>query len=102
MNPGDLLVFNDSKVFPARLFGTKKGGGAKIEILLLEERVPAVWEVLAQRAVRLSIGTEIELSEKGSCQVLEVLGEGRFVLEFQVEETWESFLEKRGPNYSGS
>lgn len=44
---GDLLLLNDTKVFPARLMGTKQTGG-KLEILLVEETEPDVWEVLAR------------------------------------------------------
>lgn len=96
LNRGDLLVFNDSKVIPARLFGTKKGGGAKIEILLLEELRPLRWEVLAQRAIRLSVGTVVEISESESCVVEEDLGQGRFIFEFRIDGEWESFLAQYG------
>jgi S-adenosylmethionine:tRNA ribosyltransferase-isomerase len=93
---GDLLVFNDSKVFPARLFGTKKGGGARIEILLLEQRDPRLWEVLAQRTIRLSVGTVVDFSEESYCVVTEILGEGRFVFRFHIRGDWESFLRSHG------
>jgi S-adenosylmethionine:tRNA ribosyltransferase-isomerase len=91
--PGDLLVLNRSKVIPARLFGIKQGGGARIEILLLEQRGPMVWEALAQRAIRLAVGTIVEFPEGNSCEVVEVLGDGRFVFRFSVNSSWETFLE---------
>lgn len=92
----DLLVINRSKVIPARLLGTKRGGGARIEILLLERRKELLWECIAQRAIRLSAGTVIAFSERDVCVVREALGEGRFVLEFQIGETWEEFLARHG------
>lgn len=94
--PNDLLVLNRSKVIPARLNGIKRRGGARIEILLLEQRGPLVWEALAQRAIRLAVGTVVEFSGENSCQVLEVLGEGRFVFRFSLASDWEVFLEEYG------
>lgn len=44
LRPGDCLVINDTKVIPARLFGTKKDTGAKIEILLLKRRENDIWK----------------------------------------------------------
>lgn len=94
--PEDLLILNRSRVIPARIFGTKHSGGARIELLLLEQRGPMVWEALAQRAIRLSVGTVVEFSDDDSCQVLEVLGEGRFVFRFSLASSWEVFLEEHG------
>lgn len=55
----DLLVLNNTKVFPARIHGQKKNGSAKIEILLLRELDHHLWEVLLRPARRLSPGTRI-------------------------------------------
>ena len=94
--PDDLLILNHSKVIPARLFGTKQGGGARIEILLLEQRDPLVWEALAQRAIRLSVGTVVEFSKDDYCEVIETHQEGRFVFRFSLSTGWEDFLERYG------
>lgn len=56
--PGDLLVLNDTRVIPARLYG-HKSTGTKIEILLLEEKEPNCWLALVKPGRRLPIGTEI-------------------------------------------
>ena len=96
LSSGDLLVFNDTRVIPARLMGRKRGGGATIEILLLEGREPLVWEAIAQRAIRLSEGTVVELSGNNRCQVLEVLGGGRFLFRFDLSEPWDVFLDRCG------
>ena len=58
LRPGDLLVMNDTKVLPARLFG-RKPEGATVEILLLEERSPLRWLALVKPGRRLKPGAEI-------------------------------------------
>ena len=47
LNPGDCLILNDSRVLPARLYGTKEGTGAQVEFLLLTHREQDIWETLA-------------------------------------------------------
>jgi len=96
IEPGDLLVLNNTKVIPARLFGTKRGGGAKIEILLLEKKTDRDWECIAQRAIRLAPGAVVDFERGGFCEVIEVLGEGRFLFRFSPEGDWSDFLEANG------
>lgn len=74
LQPGDLLIFNETKVFPARLFAEKESGGA-VEVLFLSEREPFVWEVLIGGKARA--GTKIFFQD-------ELLGE---VLSRASEET---------------
>jgi S-adenosylmethionine:tRNA ribosyltransferase-isomerase len=62
LRPGDVMVFNDSRVIPARLKGKKAGSGGKVEILLLRRQEPNVWEALAKPARRLQIGTMVEIN----------------------------------------
>lgn len=58
--PGDVLVVNNTKVIPARLYGTKKDGTAQIEVLLLKETANKdEWEVLVHPGKRAKVGTEI-------------------------------------------
>jgi S-adenosylmethionine:tRNA ribosyltransferase-isomerase len=59
LQPGDLLVLNNTKVLPARLFGQKADGGAAVEILLLEEQVPLRWLALVKPGRRLKPGAVI-------------------------------------------
>ena len=61
LDDGDLLILNDSRVFPARLFGKKKGTGGKVEIFLLEKNGDDSWEALVRPGRRLPPGTEVEL-----------------------------------------
>ena len=64
LRDGDLLVINDSRVFPARLYGKKKGTGGKVEIFLLEKLDNGSWEALVRPGRRLPPGAEIEFSEQ--------------------------------------
>ena len=61
LRPGDVMVFNDSRVFPARMYGVRTDTGAKIELLLLQRRSPGVWHTLARPGRRMMPGTAFEL-----------------------------------------
>ena len=69
---GDLLIINDSKVFPARLLTNKKTGG-KIEVLLVREVAPFLWDCLVTG--KISAETRLDFSEKLSGMVLGKPGE---------------------------
>ena len=56
LRPGDLLVVNDSRVLPARLYGCKKDTGANVELLLLEQKEQDLWETLVKPGAVLSFG----------------------------------------------
>jgi S-adenosylmethionine:tRNA ribosyltransferase-isomerase len=74
---GDVLVFNDSRVIPARLMGRKVGSGGRVELLLLHRLDDGVWEALAKPAKRIAVGARLEI-EGGSKPgvVAEVVGVG--------------------------
>lgn len=61
LKDGDLLVLNDSKVFPARLHGKKRSTGGNVELFLLQKIDNGVWEALVRPGRRLPPGTEVEL-----------------------------------------
>lgn len=61
--PGDTLVLNDSKVFPARLYGHKKDSGGKVEIFLLRKFDNGDWEALVKPGRRIQPGTTIEFAD---------------------------------------
>ncbi|MDV2996362.1 MAG: S-adenosylmethionine:tRNA ribosyltransferase-isomerase [Chroococcidiopsis sp. SAG 2025] len=63
LTPGDLLVMNDTRVIPARLYGQKPSGAA-VEVLLLEERQPNVWLALVKPGRRLAPGAKIVFFER--------------------------------------
>ncbi|XUX01379.1 MAG: tRNA preQ1(34) S-adenosylmethionine ribosyltransferase-isomerase QueA [Dehalogenimonas sp.] len=76
LRPGDALVFNDSRVIPARLFGIKKGTGAHVEALLLLRRGYGEWQALVKPAKRLNIGAVVNLCDKAgnpTCYTFEII-----------------------------
>jgi S-adenosylmethionine:tRNA ribosyltransferase-isomerase len=64
LRPGDLLVANESRVIPARLYGRKAGSGGRVELLLIARRAADTWEALV-RGRRLGVGAQIELGDMG-------------------------------------
>ena len=64
LKEGDLLVLNNSKVIPARLFGKKLSTGVEIEVLLLNEKGKDLWEVLVKPGRRVKKGTQISFGEE--------------------------------------
>ena len=78
LQAGDVLVFNDSRVIPARLTGRKVDTGGRVEILLLRQVDTAVWEALVKPGKRVSIGTKVEIGSENKARVLaEVTGLGQ-------------------------
>ncbi len=78
LRKGDVLVLNNSRVIPARLFGRRTDTGGKVEMLLLRRREDNLWEVLARHSKRLHEGTIIEItggSEKADAPDAPVLAE---------------------------
>ena len=59
LRPGDLMVFNRSRVIPARLHGTEVRSGARVEILLVRRQEPNVWQALGRPGRRLRVGAEV-------------------------------------------
>jgi S-adenosylmethionine:tRNA ribosyltransferase-isomerase len=84
LDAGDLLVLNDTKVFPARLRGKKESGG-KVEVLLLE-RFPnatrSLWIALIDAAKKPRVGSRLVFGDRMTAQVIGDVGRGRFGLEF--------------------
>jgi len=95
-DPGDIIVLNDTYVFPARLLGRKEPGGAAIEMLLLESLCEGKWEVIAYRASRLKEGTRVVFSETFYCEVIKPLGDGKFQVQFFWEGAWDDALNQHG------
>ena len=76
-NEGDVLVLNDSRVLPARLFGEKKDTKAHIELLLLKEIAVDVWQCLCKPAKRIQVGSVVSFgNDKLQMECIEVLDEG--------------------------
>jgi len=87
---GDVLVFNDSRVIPARLSGRKVDTRGRLEILLLRRLKPKVWETLVRPGKRVKVGSRLELAGdrqefKVLAEVVELRGEGIGVISFSDE-----------------
>ena len=93
IEPGTLIVLNDTRVRKARLFGTRPGGG-KTEFILLERKGEGSWEAIAGRAGRLKPGAVFSFPE-GVTGILELSdGESRFLrFDPPIDEHW---LERNG------
>ncbi|MCJ7743083.1 MAG: tRNA preQ1(34) S-adenosylmethionine ribosyltransferase-isomerase QueA, partial [Dehalococcoidales bacterium] len=75
LQAGDVLVFNDSRVIPARLSGLKAESGGKLEILLLQRLSPNVWQSLVRPARRVKVGTRMEITSDSVNNNLKVTAE---------------------------
>jgi len=75
LRPGDVLVCNQSRVIPARLFGRKVPTGGKVELLLLTKRGDDAWEALVKPGRRVKVGTVIELERQMEIGGTKVVGE---------------------------
>lgn len=92
----DILVFNNTKVFPARIYGFKEETNAKIEVLLLKEVSPGVWEVLLKPSKRVNVGTKIIFSSKLEGEVLEKKENGLNLIKFSYDGLFLTLLEELG------
>ena len=99
INAGDCLVFNNSKVIPARLFGVKKLTGAAIEFLLVKRQNGDIWETLARPGKRLKPGDIVDFSRGGAkfeAQVIEPGEEGLINVRFSYDGIFMEMLEEKG------
>ena len=95
LTPGDVLVFNDPRVIPARLHGTKDTG-AHVEVFLLTRRDATDWEVLVRPGKKLQVGAKINFSDELSCEVIEHTDFGGRVVRFKYDGIFEEILDRLG------
>lgn len=97
LNEGDCLILNDSRVLPARLYGAKEDTGAKIEILILNQREPDVWEILAKPGRKAQPGTILTFGDGLlKSEILSVLDDGNRLAKFHYEGNFYEVLDKIG------
>lgn len=95
LNKGDVLVLNNTRVLPARIFGFKETG-AKIEVLLQKRLNLKEWEVIAKPTKRLSNGTKIVFNEELSCIFTEIGEYGCCKVKFTFDGVFEEKLSRIG------
>ena len=95
LKPGDVLVFNDTRVIPARLHGTKDTG-AHVEVFLLTRRDATDWEVVVRPGKKLQVGAKINFSDELSCEVIEHTDFGGRVVRFKYDGIFEEILDRLG------
>ncbi len=94
--PGDCLVINETRVFPARLKGYRPGSGGAVELLLLRQE-GELWEALARPGRRLRVGAEVAFPDEDLKAVVEgVCASGRRLLRFSGSASVAEVLERRG------
>lgn len=96
LQAGDVLVMNDTRVIPARLFGHRPEKEEKIEVFLLTNTEGSKWEVLVRPGKKMKIGTEVIFSEELSCRVLEIKEDGNRIVEFYYEGIFNEILDRLG------
>lgn len=85
MRKNDLLLVNNTRVFPARLFATKDKTEAKVEVFLLRELNENLWEVMVRPARKVRIGNKLELAPNVFCDVIDNTVSGGRVVRFEWE-----------------
>ncbi|MDQ7063805.1 MAG: tRNA preQ1(34) S-adenosylmethionine ribosyltransferase-isomerase QueA [candidate division KSB1 bacterium] len=94
--PGDCLVINETKVFPARLMGTKDKTEAKVEVFLLRELENGLWEVLVKPARKVRVGNRLSIGDELVCDVIDNTVSGGRVVRFRYEGDFFEIVERLG------
>ncbi len=96
LKSGDTLVLNNTRVLPARIFGTRIDTGAMVEFVLLKQISSLKWECIAGPGKKAKSGHEFKFSDELSCTVTDVLPDGNRVIEFTCVGEFFSVLDKVG------
>lgn len=97
LREGDLLVMNDSRVIPARLYGEKIGNGTFIEFLLLEQKGDKLWEIICRPGKKAKVGTRFTFGGgRLVAEVVEVKDDGNRIVQFECEGNFFTALEDVG------
>ena len=97
LNEGDLLVVNDSRVLPARIFGIKDETGARVEFLLLKQVSGNKWETLCKPGKKARVGAKFTFGEGIlRATVVDVKDDGNRIVDFDCDENFFATLDKIG------
>ena len=93
---GDVLIFNDTRVIPARLIGVRQPTGGKAEVFLLRQLERDRWEVLVKPGKKMRVGSVITFGHELSCEVLAYTDFGGRIVKFSYEGIFEEILDRLG------
>jgi len=96
LHPGDCLVINDTKVIPARLFGTRTDTGAVVEILLLVRKSDCEWECLVKPGKKARTGHRFDFGGEMNGEITEVKEDGNRIIRFEFDGIFEEILDRLG------
>ena len=96
VQPEDIVVLNNTKVFPARLVGTREPGGGHAELFLVAPAGDGLWDVLAKPGRKLREGARIRFGEALRAEVVAVLSDGKRRVRFETDGSLEEALEQVG------
>lgn len=96
LKEGDCLILNDTRVLPARIFGTRKDTGAIVEFVLLKQIEINVWEAIAGPGKKAKEGTEFTFSDELSCSVINVKDDGNRIIKFDFSGNFYDILDRVG------
>ncbi len=96
LKKGDTLVLNNTRVLPARIFGTRVDTKSVVEFVLLKQKSTLVWECIAGPGKKARVGHEFTFSEELSAKVIDVLADGNRIIEFTAKGEFFSILDKVG------
>lgn len=96
LEAGDCLILNDTRVLPARIYGTRTDTSSKVEFLLLKDMGNNAWECIAGPGKKAKVGHKFIFSEKMSGEVTEVLSNGNRIVQFITDGEFMSLLDEIG------
>lgn len=96
LQEGDLLVLNDTRVIPARLFGSRPGKEEKIEVFLVKRMDKDKWECLVRPGKKMKMGQKIGFSDLLQGEVVDITEDGSRIIEFKYEGIFEEVLDQLG------
>ena len=96
LKKGDVLIFNDTRVIPARLIGTRSQTGGKVEVFLLRQIDRNQWEALVKPGKKVRIGSIVHFDDELSCEVIDHTDFGGRIVKFIYNGVFEEILDRLG------
>ncbi|ERJ92826.1 S-adenosylmethionine:tRNA ribosyltransferase-isomerase [Selenomonas sp. oral taxon 892 str. F0426] len=96
LEKGDVLIFNDTRVIPARLIGARENTGGKVEIFLLRQMDKHQWEALVKPGKKVRVGSIIRFSEELVCEIIDHTDFGGRIVRFIYDGVFEEILDRLG------